>query len=152
MEEKTLTLTIVVVISLMTSAVNAQNKIYRHVSSDGHITYANKPMKGANKFQVDAPLIKPTAIVPSFQGLPAVTSHTQKKRDGKRRQILENELALEVKLLTAAQRKLDHAKNASNAQLSQSEHPHQNEVKQAQALMSLHERNIGALNKELASL
>jgi hypothetical protein len=57
-----------------------------------------------------------------------VTSDTQKERDGGRRTILEQELASE-------QRNLEEAKKSSNSNKAQ-----------------LHERNIMALQKEIANL
>lgn len=68
------------------------------------------------------------AATPTPGDFPRVNSETQKERDGGRRTILEQELASE-------QRNLDEAKKASNTNKAQ-----------------LHERNIAALQKEIANL
>jgi hypothetical protein len=65
---------------------------------------------------------------PTPSDFPRVSSATQKERDGGRRTILDQELASE-------QRNLDEAKKAGNANKAQ-----------------LHERNITALQKEIANL
>jgi hypothetical protein len=70
---------------------------------------------------------KPSAN-PTPNDFPRVNSETQKERDGGRRTILEQELASE-------QRNLDEARKASNTNKAQ-----------------LHERNITALQKEIANL
>jgi hypothetical protein len=70
---------------------------------------------------------KPSAS-PTPSDFPRVSSETQRERDGGRRTILEQELVSE-------QRNLDEAKKASNANKAQ-----------------LHERNITALQKEIANL
>lgn len=68
------------------------------------------------------------SATPTPSDFPRVNSETQKERDGGRRTILEQELATE-------QRNLDEAKKASNSNKAQ-----------------LHERNIAALQKEIANL
>lgn len=68
------------------------------------------------------------AATPSPPDFPKVSSQTQKDRDTNRRTILEQELANE-------QRNLDEARKAGNANKAQ-----------------LHERNIAALQKEMANL
>lgn len=65
---------------------------------------------------------------PTPSDFPRVSSDAQKERDGGRRTILEQELATE-------QRNLEEAKKASNSNKAQ-----------------LHERNIAALQKEIANL
>lgn len=68
------------------------------------------------------------SATPTPGDFPRVNSDTQKERDGGRRTILEQELASE-------QRNLDEAKKANNTNKAQ-----------------LHERNITALQKEIANL
>lgn len=68
------------------------------------------------------------SAAPTPNDFPRVSSNTQKERDGGRRTILEQELANE-------QRNLDEAKKANNSNKAQ-----------------LHERNIAALQKEIANL
>lgn len=68
------------------------------------------------------------AAAPTPNDFPRVSSDTQRERDGGRRTILEQELANE-------QRNLEDAKKANNGNKAQ-----------------LHERNIAALQKEIANL
>lgn len=68
------------------------------------------------------------SATPTPRDFPRVSSDTQKERDGGRRTILEQELGTE-------RRNLDEAKKANNPTKAQ-----------------LHERNIAALQKEIANL
>lgn len=68
------------------------------------------------------------SATPTPADFPKVSSNTQRERDTNRRTILEQELANE-------QRNLDEARKAGNANKTQ-----------------LHERNITALQKEIANL
>lgn len=77
--------------------------------------------------QDNAPRTKASST-PTPADFPKVSSNTQKERDVNRRTILEQELANE-------QRNLDEARKAGNANKTQ-----------------LHERNITALQKEIANL
>ncbi len=150
--EKTLILMVVLTTWLMTSVANARSEIYRHVDSDGRITYANKPTKGADRLQIDAAPPNSSRIR-SNKGISTVSSNTQKKRDIKRRQILENELALETKLLADFKQKQGQARN--NLNVIQSAHEateYKQEIKWIQRQVLLHTRNIAALKKELSGL
>lgn len=75
-----------------------------------------------------APAARKASANPTPSDFPRVSNDAQKERDGGRRTILEQELASE-------QRNLDEAKKASNSNKAQ-----------------LHERNIAALQKEIANL
>ena len=68
------------------------------------------------------------SATPTPSDFPKVSNDTQKERDGSRRTILDQELASE-------QRNLDEARKAGNTNKAQ-----------------LHERNITALQKEIANL
>jgi len=139
---------------LVIATANAQTTIYRHVDSDGRITYANKPIKGANKLQIITPMSKSVATINARKVLPAVSDTTQNKRDITRRQILENELTLEMELLVNARHQQLLARNSLNADLIQSRHEATQYKKNTQHIRDqilLHERNILALKKELAA-
>ncbi|MDE2598778.1 MAG: DUF4124 domain-containing protein [Rhodocyclaceae bacterium] len=75
-----------------------------------------------------APIRPKASATPTPGDFPRVSSDTQKERDGGRRTILEQELASE-------QRNLEEARKANNSNKAQ-----------------LHERNIMALQKEIANL
>lgn len=110
----------------------ACGEIYKKVDANGRVTYSNVPMKGAAKLNLEplttVPGFHPRARTPSPASFPKVDGETQNKRDEKRRQILEEELSAEEKLLT-------EAKKGS-----------------AKEEIELHEKNVEALKKEIANL
>jgi hypothetical protein len=96
--------------------------------------YTNQRVSGRQCTIVSSIKSSPSGLAPKSSAtstpgdFPRVSSNTQKERDGGRRTILEQELASE-------QRNLDEAKKANNINKAQ-----------------LHERNIAALQKEIANL
>lgn len=100
------------------------------------VLYTNQRMPGRQCIVISSVKSSPStaagapkaSATPTPANFPRVSSETQKERDGGRRTILEQELASE-------QRHLDEAKKANNS----------NKVQ-------LHERNIMALQKEIANL
>ena len=114
-------MTIGTVMAPVTSA-----EIYRHVDKYGQITYSNTRMKGAKTVHLNRALAKAKRATP--KNFPRVESKLQRKRDLKRSDILENELAEEKKLLLNAKQNLMRDD------------------------VSLHQRNIIALKKELTNL
>ncbi len=107
-------------------------EIYKHVDSQGRVTYSNVPIKGATKLNLEplttVPAPRARTNAPTPAGFPKVDNETQKKRDDTRRKILEEELSAEEKLLA------DATKGQSREEIE------------------LHEKNISALKKELANL
>lgn len=112
------------------NAVHAE--IYKQVDAQGRVTYSNVPMKGAVKLNLEplntVPATRPKTSVASPPGFPKVDGDTQKKRDDTRRKILEEELAAEEKLLAEATTQKDPT------------------------AVTLHEKNVSALKKELANI
>ncbi|BCB25502.1 hypothetical protein SKTS_03880 [Sulfurimicrobium lacus] len=110
----------------------AHAEIYKQVDAQGRVTYSNVPMKGATKLNLEplntVPATRSKASTPSPSGFPKVDGDTQKKRDDTRRKILEDELAAEEKLLMEASAQKDAT------------------------AISLHEKNVAALKKELANI
>lgn len=148
-------LIILAIITLGCVPVGADSGIYKHTDEQGRITYQNKSVNGGKKLSV-APALSKQRVSRYFY--PSVDKKTQKKRDNKRREILENELAAEKKLLTYARKVLSkvhsNAKNA-HSKISQSDvyrAKYQAKVKSIENKVRLHERNIAALKKELANL
>jgi len=107
-------------------ATVATAEIYRHVDNSGQVTYTNTRLKGAEKVNFKRKLAKAKMSAP--KNFPRVHRKVQKKRDLKRRNILNNELATEEKLLFNAKQTFKKDD------------------------VSLHRRNIIALKKELKSL
>lgn len=79
------------------------------------------------------------AATPTPEGFPRVSGNEQRARDGDRRTILEKELNSELENLAKAQRLAATAGSSPNAQVSRD-------------TVALHERNIKALQKEIANL
>ncbi|WP_177183617.1 DUF4124 domain-containing protein [Nitrosomonas cryotolerans] len=137
----------------------AHAEIYKHIDENGHITYSNTSIKDGEKLLVSpsSPTSnsKKTRISVNF---PRVSTDTQKKRDSKRRKILENELAIETKLLADTQRMLSEIRNYpafSETNINQSQYETIEYKKRIQTIKDkilAHERNVKALKKELAHL
>lgn len=83
---------------------------------------------------------RPAPQAPS--SFPSVDAGTQQKRDVTRRQVLEDEMATEQKLLTDSQRNLEGSQRQNDAQRSAQ---YRNEV-------IAHQKNVEALQKELQRL
>jgi Domain of unknown function (DUF4124) len=139
--------------------------IYRYLDDKGGVTYTNiptaLPKKGVEKIEVPANAspapsrdsagpsarVKPAAPV----NFPKVDSETQKKRDQGRRQILEDELKTEETLLGDAKKALTEGE----ATRLGNERNYQKYLDRVQALrdtVTLHEKNVDALKKELGNL
>jgi len=130
----------------------AHAEIYKQVDAEGHVTYSNVPTKGAAKLDLE-----PLSVIPATKpkaagtpaGFPKVDAETQKKRDDTRQKLLEDELAGEQKLLAEAQKAL---KDGEAVRLGD-ERNYQKYLDRIQKLkddVTLHEKNIEALNRELA--
>lgn len=157
--------------------LGAQAAIYKHVDADGHVTYSNVPMKGAVKLNLEPPVSgsgsspggnagRPGASTPTPVDFPRVDKAEQKQRDGKRRQILEEELASEHKALEEA--KQAYAEGESKPEVFKTTivgkdgkpqvvtrrnvAKFQEKMEKLQEEVSLHEKNIELLEKELATL
>ena len=111
----------------LVASLCANAEIYKQVDADGHVTYSNVPMKGSTRLNLEpAP---PNTARPASErgsrptstatpaGFPKVDKDTQKGRDDKRKQILEQELAAEKKALEEA--KANHAEAESNPEVFQ---------------------------------
>lgn len=129
--------------------------IYKYVDENGRITYSNIPVRGGKKLNLEplstipASRPRPAAAVPA--GFPKVDGETQKKRDDTRRQILEDELAAEEKQLADARTALTEGEGLRLG----SERNYQKYLDRIQGLkdnVTLHEKNVEALKKELAGL
>jgi hypothetical protein len=110
---------------IATTSALAQTTIYKHIDDSGHVTYSNKPMKGAVVLDLEpltvidagptatarAATEKPEApkadarptvavVTPIATALVAVEPQLQRRRDNDRRRILEDELQKEEDSLT----------------------------------------------------
>lgn len=138
--------------------------IYKCEDDAGHVTYTNqKPSsKGCKMLSRDQPVTtvpgsgsssgsKAAAKQPTPSSFPRVDGNTQKQRDNDRRTILEKELATETQNLEAAKKELA----AQEAVREGDEKNYQRVLDRLQPYkdkVALHERNIAALQKEIANL
>ncbi len=132
----------------------------KYVDAAGTVLYSNLPQRQARKVFCMDPA--PTVIAPrraaatpataerntAEAGFPRVDSGTQKRRDGDRRRILEDELAEEQRLLDAARQAVDEAAPTATGAANNS-----SSVLQAlRNVVGSHERNLAAIRRELASI
>ncbi|MHB1590798.1 MAG: DUF4124 domain-containing protein [Sulfuricella sp.] len=133
----------------------AHADIYMSVDENGRKTYTNFPKKGAKKLNLEPPSTiaapKPRAPTATPPGFPRVDRETQKQRDETRRSILEQELAAERNLLDEARKALAEGEAIRLG----NERNYQKYLDRVQGLkdnVTLHEKNVEALNKELAGV
>lgn len=141
-------LIITVVLSLSAPSIaQAGSTIYRHVDADGSVTFTNRPIKGAQKIQsksAGSSARAAVSVTPSH--FPAVSVGAQRNRDVKRREILENELADEMKLSSDTRRFISLVSNAQDTQRQKER------MKRLQSKLQRHESNITSLKRELERL
>jgi hypothetical protein len=162
-------------LTLLTASFGAHAEIYKHVDADGHVTYSNVPMKGATKLNLE-PAVSGSgtssgksgkaSATPTPADFPKVEKAEQKQRDDKRRQILEEELAAERKALEDAKKNLAEGETDpevfKTTVMGKDGKPqvvtrrnvakYQEKMTKLQDDVSLHEKNIELLEKELGSL
>ena len=133
--------------------------MYQCVDENGHKTFSNVKLsdKGVRCTAMDlgpatsVPAPRPAAKVPSPASFPKVGENAQKERDTDRRRILEGELAAEQKNLEQAKKDLAE----QEAVRSGDERNYQRVLERLEPFknkVALHERNIEAIQKELAKL
>lgn len=127
-------------------------EIYKYVDESGRITYTNIPKRGAKKLDLDPISAAKTRKSTGPTDFPRVDNQTQKKRDDLRRKILQDELANEEKAYAEAQTAL---KDGATTRIGDEAHNNPKylaRLKKLQDNVSLHEKNIVALKKELGDL
>ncbi len=131
----------------MASAAHAESTIYKHVDTDGRITFTNRPVKGAQTIQ-STPNNSRSQVVAAVRPahFPKISVHTQQKRDVKRREILENELAEEMKLFSETGRFISQMRNNQETQQQT------DRMRRLQNKLQRHESNIASLKRELERL
>ncbi len=139
-------------IFLLPLSASAQT-IYKCVDGNGGTTYASSRIDkhckvistGAENSMPAPPRAKPASAAshPSPSSFPRVQEDTQRTRDGDRRHILEQELAGEQRNLEQAKKDLAE-QEATRGVPSDRVEPYRERVSQ-------HERNIQAIQKELAN-
>jgi len=154
-----------VFIATLAMPLVVQAAIYKAVDANGHVTYSSTPAKGAK--QLDLPSL-PTTAAPAptrtksatsrkaSDGFPRVDKKTQKKRDGIRRRILEDELETEEMLLAKARKDLREASpevyKGADGRTYRNVQKFEKKTKALSEKIVQHEKNITALKIELSKL
>jgi Domain of unknown function (DUF4124) len=137
-------------------AAPAAADICKYVDRDGNLHYTNvAPEKGWKRLSCGvggtATSSEPaTRSAPSPSGFPKVDADTQKGRDELRRKVLTEELTTEEKLLDEA--RIAYGNGAPPATPEEQNQPQKyaERLARLRQAVSLHEKNIEALKKELA--
>jgi len=143
-------LLLLAVIAAITPPASAE--IYKYVDENGRITYTNIPKKGAKKLDLDPISAAKTRNSTGPADFPKVDGQTQKKRDDLRKQILQDELSSEEKSLADAQKALSEGERTRLGDEAKNPQKYLDRIKKLKSNVSLHERNITALKKELGGL
>jgi len=134
------------------NAAPASAEIYKYVDESGRITYTNIPKKGAKKLDLDPISAAKTRNSSGPTDFPKVDGQTQKKRDDLRKQILQDELTSEENSLAEAQKALGEGEKTRLSDETNNPQKFLDRIKRLKSNVSLHEKNIAALKKELGLL
>ncbi len=134
----------------------AQADIYKYVDENGRVTYTNIPRKGAKKLDLGPTTVNTVPSsraksAPSPSDFPRVNEDEQKKRDDLRKKLLQDELTAEQQRLADAKKNLEEGKAVRLG----NERNYQKYLDRVQGLqdeVTLHEKNVQALQKELGGL
>ena len=127
--------------------------IYKYLDESGNVTYTNRPVEGAQRLILepagpaastgrDAATTAKAAPSARPANFPRIDGDLQKKRDATRRKLLEAELAAERAQLAEAKTLRAQAQRSKKA----------DDVRRHETAAVLHEKNIEALNKEIARI
>jgi len=94
---------------------------------------------------------KSAAVTPSPAGFPKVDPATQKSRDDVRRKVLGDELATEEKLLAEARTAFADGAPAALPEERSNVEKYRERIARLRQAIDVHEKNVEALKKELAS-
>ena len=131
--------------------------ICKYVDHDGNLHYTNvPPEKGWKKLScgvggTGSPAESETKSASSPAGFPKVDAGTQKGRDDLRRKVLTEELATEEKLLGEARIAYNDGAPAATPEDQGLPQKYAERIARLRQAVSLHEKNIEALKKELAT-
>lgn len=147
----------------------AHAEIYKHVDSEGNVTYSNVKIKGAKKLDLEpadtsfggdsgATKRAPAPKTATPAGFPKVDSGTQNARDTKRKEILQTELDSERAALEKARQAYAEAESNPEVYKTKDGKTFRNVAKYEEKLKPLrdeieaHERNIELLQKEIGGI
>ncbi|MES2636691.1 MAG: DUF4124 domain-containing protein [Pseudomonadota bacterium] len=171
MNKQLSSLSIILFALIIPNLVHAE--IYKHVDSEGRVTYSNVKIKGAKKLELEpadtnfggdnSAATRKTNRVPQSKtatpsSFPRVDADTQNLRDSKRKNILQSEL--EAEKLALANAKLAYIEGeskpevyrAANGKTFRNVAKFEEKMKGLQADIDVHQRNIELLTKEINAL
>jgi hypothetical protein len=149
---------------LLAWAPIASSDIYKIIDENGRVTYTNVPVKGAQKLDIDPPPTNGASAASretrttTPTTFPRVDKQTQNQRDDTRRKILLEELEAEKKALEEAKKAYDEGAakpevyRGADGKTYRNVAKFEEKMKQLQANVDAHEKNIELLQKELEAL
>jgi len=143
--------------ALVALAPSAQAEICKYIDSDGNMHYTNvAPEKGWKKLSCgvgeEPRNDKSVKSTPSPAGFPRVDADTQRGRDDMRRKVLMEELSTEEKLLVEARAAYGDGAPPPLPEEQKDAQRYAARLSKLRQAVSLHEKNIEALKKELSAL
>lgn len=156
-------------VALCVCPLAVQAEIYKSVDKDGHVTYSSTPLKGGKRIILEPGATtsssSSSASAPRQRGeyssprdFPRVDGATQRGRDDTRRQILEEELATEERLLVEAKQNLKEGEanpevfKGKDGKTYRNVAKYDEKVKTLNDQVELHQNNVEALKTELSKL
>ncbi len=126
-----------------------EGTMYRCATASGAAAYFNVPgAEGSSASRRTGSAAKST---PTPAGFPKVDVETQKGRDDMRRRVLADELSAEEKLLAEARASYANGAPVPLPEEQADAEKYRQRIARLRQSVQLHERNIEALRKELAS-
>ncbi len=168
---KQLTFLSLILFALMAPAL-VHAEIYKHVDSEGRVTYSNVKLKGAKKLDLEpadtnfggdnsatrrAAKPAPQAKIATPASFPKVDADTQNQRDGKRKEILQAELEAEKQALARAKEAYIEGESkpevykGAKGKTFRNVAKFEEKMKVLEADVEAHQRNIDLLTKEIGA-
>ena len=147
--------------------IHSNAEIYKRVDPDGRVTYSNVKTKGATRLDLDPDtntisndraksIANKHSVSP--EGFPKIDKQTQVKRDDKRQDILKSELESEKEALDQAKKAFEEGQSnpdiyrTADGKILRNVPKFQEKMKNLQAEVDTHQKNIELLQKELDAL
>ncbi len=142
---------------LLAGASAAHAEICKYVDSDGNMHYTNvPPEKGWKKLSCgvgdDAQRSGSAKATPTPAGFPRVDADTQRGRDDVRRKVLTDELTTEEKLLAESRAAYGDGAPPPLPEEQANAQKYADRLAKLRQAVTLHEKNVEALRKEIAAL
>ena len=147
-------------VAAMLAVPGAQAAICKYLDQDGNVVYSNvAPSRGFRKLSCDIVEETPRRAssgssarsAPTPEGFPKVSPDVQRSRDDTRRKILDDELANEEKLLDAARDAYGNGAPQPLPDEKNDAEKYRQRIARLRQAVTVHERNIDALRKEIAT-